>query len=137
MASTKINLNMVEGITEALGTTISDATAKAIPVSADTIPLSDSAASNVLKKITWTNLLDRIKVYTDTLYLSKTGQASVSDLMLTGAAGTVRSFKLASASVSRFKIGLGSGAESGGNSGSTFVLWRCDDAAMTSIRHSS
>jgi hypothetical protein len=50
------------------------------------------------------------------------------DLMLSGSAGTVRSFKLASAGVARFKIGLGSGAEGGSNTGSTFVIWRCDDA---------
>jgi hypothetical protein len=44
------------------------ATSKATPVDADELPLVDSAASNVLKKLTWANLKATIKTYTDTLY---------------------------------------------------------------------
>lgn len=44
------------------------ATSKATPVDADELPLVDSAASNVLKKLTWTNLKATLKTYLDTLY---------------------------------------------------------------------
>lgn len=45
------------------------ATSKATPVDADVMPIADSAASNILKKLTWANLKATLKTYTDTLYL--------------------------------------------------------------------
>lgn len=54
--------------TTSLGTTISGATVKATPVDADSLGLSDSAASNVIKKLTWANLKASLKSYFDTLY---------------------------------------------------------------------
>lgn len=44
------------------------ATSKATPVDGDELPLVDSAASNVLKKLTWANLKATLKTYFDTLY---------------------------------------------------------------------
>lgn len=44
------------------------ATSKATPVDADELPLVDSAASNVLKKLTWANAKATLKTYFDTLY---------------------------------------------------------------------
>lgn len=44
------------------------ATSKTTPVDADELPIVDSAASNVLKKLTWTNLKATLKTYFDTLY---------------------------------------------------------------------
>jgi hypothetical protein len=44
------------------------ATGKTTPVDADELPLVDSAASNVLKKLTWANLKATAKTYFDTLY---------------------------------------------------------------------
>jgi hypothetical protein len=44
------------------------ATTKATPADADELPLVDSAASNVLKKLTWANLKATLKTYFDTLY---------------------------------------------------------------------
>lgn len=44
------------------------ATSKATPVDADELPLVDSAASNILKKLTWANLKATLKTYFDTLY---------------------------------------------------------------------
>lgn len=44
------------------------ATSKTTPVDADELPLVDSAASNVLKKLTWANLKATLKTYFDTLY---------------------------------------------------------------------
>lgn len=47
---------------------ITAASAKTTPVDADTMPLSDSAASNVIKKVTWANIKATLKTYFDTLY---------------------------------------------------------------------
>lgn len=51
-----------------VGTILTGATAKTTLVDADTMPLNDSAASNVLKKITWANIKAVAKTYFDTLY---------------------------------------------------------------------
>lgn len=51
-----------------VGSSINGATAKTTPVDADTMPLIDSAASNVLKKVTWANVKATLKTYFDTLY---------------------------------------------------------------------
>lgn len=47
---------------------IKNAVAKSTPVDNDAIPLSDSAASNVTKKITFASLKTALKTYFDTLY---------------------------------------------------------------------
>jgi len=47
---------------------ISAATAKTTPVDADLVGIIDSAASNVLKKVTWANIKATLKTYFDTLY---------------------------------------------------------------------
>jgi hypothetical protein len=51
-----------------VGSAIHGATTKTTPVDADTMPLIDSAASNVLKKVTWANIKATLKTYFDTLY---------------------------------------------------------------------
>jgi hypothetical protein len=51
-----------------VGSSIHGATAKTTPVDADELPLIDSVASNVLKKLTWINLKATLKTYLDTLY---------------------------------------------------------------------
>lgn len=51
-----------------VGSSIHGATAKTTPVDADTVALIDSAASNVLKKVTWANIKATLKAYLDTLY---------------------------------------------------------------------
>lgn len=55
------------------------ATSKTTPVDADLIPIVDSAASNVLKKLTWANLKATLKTYFDTLYAAtgSTGSLTV------------------------------------------------------------
>lgn len=47
---------------------INAATGKTTPVDADLLGLVDSAASNVLKKLTWANVKATLKTYFDTLY---------------------------------------------------------------------
>ncbi len=49
------------------------ATSKTTPVDADELPLIDSAASNVLKKLTGTNLKAYLKAYFDTIYAATAG----------------------------------------------------------------
>lgn len=44
------------------------ASSKAAPVDADELPLADSAASFILKRVTWANLKATLKTYFDTLY---------------------------------------------------------------------
>jgi len=51
-----------------VGTLINGATEKTTPVDADQLTLMDSADSNVLKKLSWTNLKATLKAYFDTLY---------------------------------------------------------------------
>ena len=66
-----------------VGSSIHGATAKTTPVDADTVPLIDSEASNVLKKVTWANIKATLKTYFDTVY-----QAAGSYLTSGGALGT-------------------------------------------------
>lgn len=47
---------------------INAATGKTTPIDADAMGLVDSAASNVLKKVTWANVKATLKAYFDTLY---------------------------------------------------------------------
>ena len=54
--------------TTTLGALINGATAKATPVDADMLPLMDSAASNIVKKLSWANVKATLKTYFDTLY---------------------------------------------------------------------
>lgn len=49
--------------TTTLGALTNGATAKATPVDADMIPLMDSAASNVVKKLSWANIKATLKTY--------------------------------------------------------------------------
>lgn len=49
-------------------TDVHAATGKTTPVDADELAIVDSAASNVLKKLTWANLKATLKTYFDTLY---------------------------------------------------------------------
>jgi hypothetical protein len=53
-----------------IDTTIHAASSKTTPVDADEVGLIDSAASNVLKRLTWANLKATLKTYFDSIYLS-------------------------------------------------------------------
>ena len=47
---------------------IAASTSKTTPVDADVLPILDSAAANILKKVTWANVKPTLKTYFDTLY---------------------------------------------------------------------
>lgn len=63
-----------------VGSSIHGSSAKTTPVDADTVPLIDSAASNVLKKVTWANVKATLKSYFDTLYANITHTHAESDV---------------------------------------------------------
>ncbi|MER8619162.1 hypothetical protein NKG99_20380 [Mesorhizobium sp. M1409] len=65
-----------------LGTPIHAAPAKTTPVDADEVPISDSAAAWVVKKLTFTNLKAFLKTYFDTLYASLTGATFTGQITL-------------------------------------------------------
>ena len=52
-------------------------TDKATPIDADLIPLSDSASSFGLKKLSWLNIKATLKTYFDTLYVALTGNQTI------------------------------------------------------------
>lgn len=58
-------------------TNISTLTAKNPPVDADSAVIVDSAASNVFKAVTYTNIKAFLKTYFDTLYVALTGDQTV------------------------------------------------------------
>jgi hypothetical protein len=60
--------NTGDETTTSEGALINGATAKTTPVDADFMGLMDSAASNVLKKVSWANIKATLKAYFDTLY---------------------------------------------------------------------
>lgn len=57
-------------VADATETTIQGKAVKATPVDADTIVITDSAAANVLKRITWASVKATLKAYFDALYLA-------------------------------------------------------------------
>lgn len=63
-----ILLNPVPIAPSDIGGTLAGASAKTTPVDADTTPLSDSKASNALKKVTWANIKATLKAHFDTIY---------------------------------------------------------------------
>ena len=53
------------------GLLVNNATEKTIPVDSDMVGLMDSAASNVLKKLSWANIKATLKTYFDGKYHGK------------------------------------------------------------------
>ena len=58
-----------------VGTVAAAAIAKVTPADADTVPLTDSAAASVLKKLSWTNIKATLKTYFDGLYPLSAGKS--------------------------------------------------------------
>jgi hypothetical protein len=68
------------------------ATGKTTPVNADELAIVDSAASNVIKKLAWSDLKATLKTYFDTLYASVSGAGNyllVNTATVVGSPGTV------------------------------------------------
>lgn len=78
-------------------------TEKTTPVDADTIPLTDSAATNVLKKVTWANIKSVLKTYFDTLY----GSAGASHTQNTDTGTSSATFQLEAATGVKLKNSSG------------------------------
>jgi hypothetical protein len=57
------------------------ATGKTTPVDADVIPLADSAASNVLKKLSWANLVATLKTYFDSVTTTLSGKTLTAPIL--------------------------------------------------------
>ena len=71
-SSLRSALNVEDGadVTDSVnvGSVNAAATSKTTPIDADSFPIVDSAASNVIKRVTFTNLKAFLKTYFDTLY---------------------------------------------------------------------
>jgi hypothetical protein len=70
-----------------VGTLINGTTAKTTPVDADNVSITDSAASHILKKVTWANIKATLKTYFDTLYLSNP-MTTAGDIIIADTGGT-------------------------------------------------
>jgi hypothetical protein len=73
IAESKLALNYATHPPEStttMGALINGATEKTTPVDADMVGLMDSAASNILKKLSWLNIKATLKTYFDTLYVA-------------------------------------------------------------------
>lgn len=70
--------------TTTLGTLINGATAKTTPVDADNVPITDSAASHVTKKVTWANIKATLLSYFNSIYQPLISGASISTATVAG-----------------------------------------------------
>lgn len=108
---------------ENVGSSIHGATAKTTPVDGDTMPLIDSAASNVLKKVTWANIKATLATYFSTLYAAIGGISSSGLTMSTArilgrtTASTGAVEELTAASATAFLTAMVGDSGSGGTKG--------------------
>ena len=71
-----------------IGDLVNGATEKTTPVDADMVGLMDSAASNILKKLSWANIKATLKTYFDTLYFGRNTSTLSSDFTTSSATYT-------------------------------------------------
>ena len=70
--------NYKNAFDETLPAVVTAATSKGTPVDADELGMVDSAASNILKKLTWANLKATLLTYFNTVFPGKDGWMPVS-----------------------------------------------------------
>lgn len=73
-------INSGNETTTTIGALINGATTKTTPVDVDQVGLMDSAASNVLKKLSWASIKATLKTYFDTLYATVTHSHTTGDI---------------------------------------------------------
>jgi hypothetical protein len=76
------NTNSGNETATTIGALVNGATAKDTPIDADIVGFVDTEASNVFKKITWTNIKAFLKTYFDTLYLALSGGTITGNILL-------------------------------------------------------
>ena len=103
--------NTWDETTTRIGTLINGATEKTTPVDADMVGLMDSAASNILKKLSWANIKATAKTYFDTLYVALTGNQTI-------AGDKTFSGKIISSNATSLEI-----ANGGGSTPSAINIW--------------
>lgn len=92
---TKLGITTLSGsntwdeTTTTIWTLIYGATAKTTPVDADMVWLMDSAASNILKKLSWVNIKDTLKTYFDTIYQAAWSYITIGWALWTPSSGTL------------------------------------------------
>lgn len=109
------------GVADVAAATVA-AEAKTEPVDADTVPLLDSAASNVLKKLTWGNIKTALKSYYDSVTTTLTNKT------ISGANNTITN--IAQASVTNLSTDL-AGKEPVITAGTTGQYLRGDKSWQT------
>ena len=72
-----------------IGALINSATTKTTPIDADQIGLMDSAAGNILKKLSWANIKATLKAYFDTIYKATFSENTAFNKNFGTTAGTV------------------------------------------------
>jgi len=94
--STLVNLsgtNTGDETQQSVGDLIANATSKSTPIDADYFGLMDSAAANILKKVSWLNIKTSLKTYFDTIYqtilVSGTSLKTINGVSLLGAGDVV------------------------------------------------
>lgn len=86
------------------GAIINSATAKTTPVDADMLGLMDSAASNVLKKLSWANIKTTLKSYFDTYYALTSHTQAASTISAGTLAGQVNANASASSTLTTAQV---------------------------------
>jgi hypothetical protein len=75
-----------------LGVLNAAAASKTTPIDADSFPIVDSAAANVIKRLTFTNLKAFLKTYFDTLYLPLDGGTMTGKLVSSGSSEVAKTY---------------------------------------------
>jgi len=86
--------NTGDETTSTLGTKINAATDKTPPIDADLIPLTDSTASHIIRKLTWANVKAALKTYFDSLTTTLTNKTLTSPKINEDVALTVTATQL-------------------------------------------